>query len=81
MSTKVAKEVPSLATVEWLLTEIDEASDTLKKRQRELSRHKRGSDSYLEVLAEIAVAAEVLKAKLVSLVIAIDGAEDSLPDE
>lgn len=81
MNTRVAKEAPSLVTVEWLLTEVSEASDRLGRHQQELSRHKRGSDSYLQALAEIAVAAEVLKAKLASLVTAIDGTEDSLPDD
>ena len=35
----------------------------------------------LEVLAEIAVASEVVKAKLNSLISAIDAVEDNLPDE
>lgn len=70
-----------LGTVEWLLAEIDEASDALRRHERELYRHKRGSDSYLGVLAEIAVGAEVLKTKLTSLIAAIDSLEDNMLDE
>lgn len=80
MNTKVAKEASSLATVEWVFSEVDQASDTLRSHQQDLSRHKPGSEACLEVLAEVAVAAEVLKAKLASLVTAIDDVEDNLPD-
>jgi hypothetical protein len=39
------------------------------------------SPARLDLLPEIAVAAEVLKAKLASLIAAIDAAEDEMPDD
>jgi hypothetical protein len=81
MSTKLAKEARSLDTAEYALKEVIAASKSLDTLEQDMRRHKRGSDPYLETLAEIAVAAEVLNAKLTSLVAAIDAAEDGLPDE
>ncbi len=81
MSTKVAKEEALLDTVEWALAEAIEAAKSLEARRDNLQANKRGSDAYWETLADIAVAAEVLKAKLETLVRATDDAEDALPGD
>jgi len=81
MSAKLTKEALSSETLEWLLTEAVEFSKPLGKLQRKLQNLKAGTEPYLGVLAEITVAAEVLKAKLNSLISAVDAAEDSLPNE
>jgi hypothetical protein len=71
---------PSTETLEWLGAGAVEYSKPLDMLHRRLLRLKRGSEPYWETMAEIAVAAEVLKAKLESLTSAIDAAEDGLPD-
>ncbi len=46
-----------------------------------LRRLKRGSEPYLNVLPDIAVCGEVIKAKVESLTDIIDGIEDAMPDD
>ena len=81
MSVKLTKEALPSETLEWLLTEAVEFSKPLSTLQRKLLNVKAGTEPYLKAQAEIAVAAEVLKAKLNSLISAIGAVEDSLPDE
>ncbi|GEM_PF-4253471 len=81
MKTRLAKEAPPLDTIEWLVKEAVECSKPLGKLRQKLLSLERGCETYLEALAEIAVASEVLKAKLNSLISAIDAAEDDLPNE
>ncbi|MGH9455312.1 MAG: hypothetical protein ACRD2O_15230 [Terriglobia bacterium] len=81
MSTRVVKEDTLLETVEWALAEAVEAAKSLQDGRENLRAHKRGSEAYWEALAAVAVAAEVLRAKLDTLVRATDTAEDGLPDD
>lgn len=81
MNTKLTKESVSSETLDWLLAEAVASSKSLSKLQRKLLNLKAGTEPYLQTLAEIAVAAEVLKAKLTSLITAIDDLEDTLPDD
>lgn len=81
MSTKMVKGEVLLETVEWALAEAIEAAEALDDGRKNLRQHKRGSEAYWESLERIAVAAEVLRAKLETLVRATDAAEDDLPDE
>ena len=74
------KAPPSTETLEWLTGEAVEYSKPLDRLYRRLLGLQRGSEPYWDTVAEIAVAAEVLKAKLDSLTIAIDAVEDGLPD-
>ncbi len=75
------KAPPSLQTLEHKLDEIVEACQEMEQLREKLRRMKRGSERYLDVLPEIYVCGEVIKAKVESLTDIIDGIEDAMPDD
>jgi len=60
MSTKTA---PNLLTVERILDEVDEWYGRVRTLRQKLSRLKRGSSAYLDVLPELELELGVLKYK------------------
>jgi len=72
---------PSLETVEGILDEVDEYYDRVSCIRQKMRRHKRGSDPYVELLAELSVEVDVLKNKAQWAEEIIERFEDSLPDE
>ena len=81
MASKVTERIQSLADSEWTLDEVREYYKPLEDLRNRLASLPRDGRARLDLLPEIAVAAEVLKAKLASLIAAIDAAEDEMPDE
>jgi hypothetical protein len=81
MATKTTERVPSLEDTDWALGEVHEYYKPLEELRRRLVNLPPHSPARLDLLPEIAVAAEVLKAKLDSLIAAIEAAEDEMPDE
>ncbi|HXJ92046.1 MAG TPA: hypothetical protein VMT20_04100 [Terriglobia bacterium] len=81
MATKVTERRPSLADAEWTLDEVHEYCKPLEELRKRLVSLPPDSPARLDLLPEIAVAAEVLKAKLTSLIAAVDAVEDELPDD
>ena len=80
MATKLKERLPSLEDTDWALSEVHEYYKPLEELRKRLASLPPDSPARLDLLPEIAVAAEVLKAKLDSLIAAIDAVEDSLPD-
>ena len=81
MATKVTERPPSLADAEWTLDEVHGYYKPLEELRKRLVSLPPDSAARLDLLPEIAVAGEVLKAKLASLIAAIDAIEDELPDD
>jgi len=81
MGTKLTERIPSLEDTEWTLGEVHKYYKPLQELRKRLASLPPDSPDRLDLLPEIAVAAEVLKAKLDSLIGAIDEVEDSLPDD
>ncbi len=81
MANKLTEGIPSLADSEWALGEVHEYYKPLEKLRKELAALPLNSPARLDLLPEIAVAAEVLKGKLTTLITAIDSAEDEMPDD
>jgi hypothetical protein len=81
VATKVAERPPSMADAEWTLDEVYEYYKPLEELRKRLASLPPDDAARFELLPEIAVAAEVLKAKLTSLTAAIDAVEDELPDD
>jgi len=81
VATKVTERPPSLADAEWTLDEVHDHYKPLEELRTRLVGSPPDSAARLDLLPEIAVAAEVLKAKLASLIAAIDAVEDELPDD
>jgi hypothetical protein len=81
MATKLKERIPSLEDTEWALGELYEYYKPLEGLRKRLASLPPESPARLDLLPEIAVAAEVLKAKLDSLIAAIDAVEDSLPED
>ncbi len=77
MATKTA---PSLETVERLLDEVEEWYARVHKIRQKLSRLKRGSEAYLDLLPELWVEADVLKRKVETAADAIEEYQESLPE-
>ena len=80
MGTKLRERIPSLEDTDWALNEVHEYYKPLEELHKRLASLPPDSPARLNLLPEIAVATEVLKAKLDSLIAAIDAVEDSLPD-
>ena len=78
MSTKTA---PSLSTIERILDEVDEWYGRVHKIRQKLSRLRRGSPAYLDLLPELEVELGVLKNKAAWAEQALEEYEESLPDE
>jgi hypothetical protein len=81
MATKPTERLPSLEDTVWVLSEVHEYSKPLEELRKRLATLPPDGPARIDLLPEIAVAAEVLKAKLDSLIAAIDAVEDSLPDD
>ncbi len=81
MGAKLTEQLPSLEDTDWALGEVHEYYKPLEDLRKRLVSLPPDSPARLDLLPEIAVAAEVLKAKLASLLAAIEAAEDSMPDE
>jgi hypothetical protein len=81
MATKLTQHIPSLEDIEWVSGEVHEYYKPLEELRKRLASLPPDSPARLHLLPEIAVAADVLKAKLASLIAAIEAAEDEVPDD
>ncbi len=81
MGNKLTERIPSLEDAAWALGEVHQYYKPLEELRKRLASLPPDSSAGLDLLPEIAVAAEVLKAKLASLIAAIEAAEDEIPDE
>jgi hypothetical protein len=70
-----------LETVEGLLNEVDEWYARLRRIRNRMGRHRRGSEPYLELLADASVELGVLKRKAEYAGEIIEAFEESLPDD
>jgi hypothetical protein len=75
------KTGPTLETLETKMREAAEAYREMERLQIRLSRLKRGSDRYLDMLPDISVAATVLGAKCESLERITDEISEARPDD
>jgi hypothetical protein len=75
------KTESALETLETKLQETAEAYREMERLQTRLSRLKRGSDRYLDMLPDISVAATILAAKCESLEKIADEISDARPDD
>ncbi len=71
---------PTLSTIERLLDEVEEYSGRLQKIRHKLSRLRRGSEAYLDVLPDLEVALDVLRSKAEHAHEALEEFEESLID-
>ena len=78
MATKTA---PRLDTVERLIEEVEEWSGRVHRICRKMSRVKRESDSYQDLLSELSVQLDWLKMKAEAAADAIDEYHESLPED
>jgi uncharacterized coiled-coil DUF342 family protein len=78
MATKTA---PRLDTVERLIEEVEEWSGRVHRIRQKMSRVKRESDSYQDLLSELSVELDWLKMKAEAAADAIDEYHESLPEE
>jgi hypothetical protein len=76
-----AKAPPSLETIEGLFDEVDEWYARIRQVRQKMRHMKRGSDPYLELLADASVEMEVLKSKAEYALEVLEAFEDSLPDD
>jgi hypothetical protein len=75
------KTGPTLETLETKMREAAEAYREMQRLQIRLSRLKRGSDRYLDMLPDISVAATGLGAKCESLEKITDEISEARPDD
>jgi len=78
MATKTA---PRLDTVERLIEEVEEWSGRVRRTRQKMSRVKRESDSYQDLLSELSVELDWLKMKAEAAAEAIDEYHESLPED
>ena len=78
MATKTA---PRLDTVERLIEEVEEWSGRVRRTHQKMSRVKRESDSYQDLLSELSVELDWLKMKAEAAAEAIDEYHESLPED
>ena len=78
MTTKTA---PRLETVERLIEEVEGWSGRVHKIRQKMSRVKRESDPYQDLLSELSVELFWLKMKAEVAAEAIDGYHESLPED
>jgi hypothetical protein len=78
MSTKTAL---SISTIERILDEVDEWYGRVHKIRHKLSRLRRGSAAYLDLLPDLEVELGVLKRKAEWAARTLEEYEESLPDE
>jgi hypothetical protein len=76
-----AQTVPTLATLEQMLAEVEEWFERFEKVRRKLGQQERGSEAYLDMLPELEVHADVLRSKAEQAHEALEAFEDSLPDD
>jgi hypothetical protein len=79
--TTQRKTAPALETVEVLLDEVDECYNRFSKIRRELSRVRRGSGPFLDLMAHLEVELFTLKQKTEHAHEALEEFQESLPDE
>ncbi len=77
MATKTA---PTLGTIERLLDEVDEWHGRVQRVRQKLSRLKRGSEPYLDLLNDLWVELDWLKLKAEVAADALDEFQESLPE-
>ncbi len=75
------KTAPSLSTVERLFDEVDEYYGYVRKIRHKLSRLRRGSKAYLDLLPELWVQVDWLRLKAEAASKALDEFEDALPED
>ena len=78
MATKMA---PRLDTVERLVEEVEEWSGRVHRIRQKMSRVKRESDPYQDLLSELSVEVDWLKMKAEAAAEAIDEYQESLPED
>ena len=78
MATRTA---PRLETVERLIEEVEEWSGRVHRICQKMSRVKRESDSYQDLLSELSVQLDWLKMKAEAAADAIDEYHESLPED
>jgi chromosome segregation ATPase len=71
---------PTLSTIERLLDEVEEYSSRLQTVRHKLSRLRRGSKDYLDLLPDLEVALDVLGSKAEHAHEALEEFEQSLTD-
>jgi hypothetical protein len=74
------KTKPNLDLLEHKLGEVAEACQAMLELRDKLRQAKRGGEPYFELMADMAVCGDVLRAKLDSLAEVIESVEDALPD-
>ncbi len=72
---------PTLETVELLVDEVREYYNRFNRLRRKLGRLRRGSEPYLDLLADLDVELFALKLKADHAHEALEEFEDSLPDD
>ena len=77
----VTRVVPSLETVEGLVTEVEQWYERVRKVRQEMSRVKLGSEAYQDLLSELRVELDRLKMKAEVAADAIDEYQESLPED
>ena len=75
------KAVPTLETVEGLCDEVDEWYARVHKIRQNMSRLKRGSEAYEDLLCDLWVELDWLHMKAEVAADAIDEYQESLPDD
>jgi len=75
------KSIPSLATIDRMLDEVEEYSHAVEGLRRKLKRHKPGSAAYHDLLPDLWVQLDVLRLKAKHAAEALDEYEESLPEE
>ena len=78
MATKV---VPTLATVERMLDEVEEYARNVQELRRKLRRLKPGGAAYHDILPDLSVQLDVLNTKVKHAWQALEEHEESLPEE
>lgn len=71
---------PTLSTVERLLDEVEEWFGRFQKVRHKLSRLRRGSEAYLDLLPDLEVELDVLRSKAEHAHEALEEFEESLRD-
>jgi reverse gyrase len=75
------KTVPSLETVEGLISEVEEWYERVRKIRQKMTRVERGSDPYQDLLSQLWVELFWLKMKAEVAAEAIDEYHESLPED
>jgi hypothetical protein len=78
MTTKI---VPNVETVEGFIAEAEEWSERVRKIRQKMSRVKRESEPYQDLLAELSVELFWLKMKAEVAAEAIDEYQETLPED